>query len=316
EFKKKMAAWPWELYLKDKTMVSFSISAAQSRLWHTGRLQEESLAAIQARLAAYGRQIFLASKKNIANSAEQMIFIRFERDRCQVSLDTSGKLLYQRGFDKYCEDTPLRETLANAILKAAAVERYRIVLDSFCGSGTLGLEAGLIFSGRPCNQNRSFAFENWPAFRAPAFQHLKEKLGLELKKQISPGTRKVYCSDISQKAVRTTTRNLEVMGLKPVLQVSRGDFFKSAAPAVEPGQVLLVLNPPYGIRLGTPEESLKLYGGIGEKIRRDFTGCGYAIIVPGLKFEKILSLAYDQKILFRNGDLPVALLIKHGNVFL
>jgi len=311
EFNKKMAAWPWELYLKDKALVSFSISAAQSRLWHTGRLQEESLAAIQARLAAYGRQIFLASKKDVANGAEQMIFIRLERDRCQVSLDTSGKLLYQRGYDKYCEETPLRETLAGAILKAAGIERYQVLLDPFCGSGTLGLEAGLIFSGRPCNQNRSFAFENWPAFRAVAFQHLKEKLGLELKKQISAGTRKVYCSDISQKAVRTTTRNLEVMGLKPVLQVSRVDFFKLAAPAIDPGRVLLVLNPPYGIRLGSQEESLKLYGGIGEKIRRDFAGCGYAVIVPGLKFEKKFSLAYDKKILFRNGDLPVALLIKY-----
>jgi putative N6-adenine-specific DNA methylase len=310
EFSSKMASCPWELYLKDKALVAFAISTGRSRLWHSGRLQEEGLAAIRARLAAYGRQIFLAPKKAAAgNGSEQTIFIRLDRDRCQVSLDSSGELLYRRGYDKYSVEAPLRETLACAILKTAAIGRYQVLLDPFCGSGTFGLEAGLIFFGRPCNLNHFFAFQNWPAFKPDAFQYLKEKLALELKKQIPAGIKNIYCSDISPKAVRTARRNLEVMGLESLLEVTRGDFFQLPRPAVDPASVLLVLNPPYGTRLGSQEDSIKLYRRIGAKIRADFSGCGYAIIVPGLELEKVLSLTYDKKILFRNGGIPVSLLI-------
>jgi putative N6-adenine-specific DNA methylase len=310
EFKEKMAACPWELYLMDKATVTFAISAGRSRLWHSGRLEAESLAAIQARLAMYGRQVFPAAKEDAgAGGREQAVFIRLDRDRCQVSLDCSGELLYRRGYDKYSAEAPLRETLACAILKTAGIDRYRVLLDAFCGSGTFGLEAGLIFSGRPCNLNRHFAFENWPAFRPAAFAHLKEHLAGELKNQLPQAINKIYCSDIAAKAVRTTTRNVEVMGLEAVLQVSHSDFFKLPAPAVDPADVLLVLNPPYGARLGSADESSKLYRRIGAKIRGDFSGCGYAIIVPGLEMEKVLSLPYDKKILFRNGGIPVSLLV-------
>ncbi len=313
EFNGKMTACPWELYLKDKALVAFSISTGSSRLWHSGRLQEESLAAIQARLAIYGRQVFPAPKKDAAgNGKEQAIFIRLDRDRCLVSLDTSGELLYRRGYDKYSNAAPLRETLACAILKAAAIDRYQVLLDPFCGSGTFGLESGMIFSGRPCNLNRSFAFENWPAFHPSAFAHLREQLAIELKNQLPPGIKKIYCSDIASKAVRTTKRNLEVMGLESLLQVNRGDFFQLSRPATDPSGMLLVLNPPYGTRLGSQDDSIKLYRRIGAKIRRDFAGCGYAIIVPGLELEKVLSLPYDKKILFRNGGIPVSLLVKYG----
>jgi putative N6-adenine-specific DNA methylase len=313
ELNSNMSTCPWELYFKDKASVTFNISAGSSRLWHSGRIEEESLAAIQSRLALYGRQIYRAPIKNDAGSGlEQAIFIRLEHDRCQVSMDTSGDLLYRRGYDKYSVEAPLRETLACAILKTASVDRYQVLLDPFCGSGTFGLEAGLIFSGRPCNQDRHFACEDWPAFRPAAFTHLKEQLAAEMKNQLPPGNKKIYCSDIAAKAVRTTARNLEVMGLEALLQVSHNDFFKLPPPATDPAGVLLVMNPPYGTRLGSPDDSSKLYRRIGAKMRGDFAGCAYAIIVPGLEMEKVLSLPYDKKILFRNGGIPVSLLIHHS----
>jgi putative N6-adenine-specific DNA methylase len=316
EFNRKLFGCPWELYLKDKALVTFAISTGSSRLWHSGRLQEESLAAIQARLAIYGRQVFLAPPKNTAgNGMEQTIFIRLDRDRCQVSLDSSGDLLYRRGYDKYSAEAPLRETLACAILKTAAIDRYQVLLDPFCGSGTFGLEAGLIFSGRPCNLNRHFAFENWPSFRTAAFTYLKDQLAAEINSQMPTGVKKIYCSDIAAKAVHTTKRNLEVMGLESMLEVKRGDFFQLPRPVTDPAGILLVLNPPYGARLGQREDSSKLYRRIGAKIRNDFAGCAYAIIVPGLELEKTLSLPYDKKILFRNGGIPVSLLIHFSNKF-
>ena len=313
EFNGKMAAFPWELYLPDQSAIQFTVSAGHSRLWHSGRLEEESLTAIRSRLASFGRKVFSAAKE-IATTVErkQTVFIRLDHDRCLVSLDSSGDLLYRRGYDKFSVEAPLRETLACAILKTAAIEKYRVLLDPFCGSGTFGLEAGLIFTGRPANQDRTFAFASWPAFRPAAFAHLKGELADELKNKTKASEKKIYCLDIAAKAVRTTSRNADVMGLAALLEVRHGDFFKLPRPAGEPASMLLVLNPPYGARLGSPEETIRLYRRIGAKIRDDFTGCGVAIIVPGLELEKVLSLPYDQKILFRNGGIPVSLLIKHS----
>jgi putative N6-adenine-specific DNA methylase len=313
EFRFKLAACPWELHLNDGVRLYFAINTGHSGMWHSGRIEEEALAAMQARLASYGRQAFAAQRRTAANGHEQTVFIRLDQERCLVSLDSSGELLYRRGYDKHSSEAPLRETLACAILKAAAVERYRVVIDPFCGSGTFGLEAGLIFSGRPCNLNRCFAFEDWPSFRPAAFAHLKKRLAADQEGKTIPG-KKVFCSDIAAQAVRTTARNLAVMGLAPWLTVERSDFFKLPPPAtVDPADILLVLNPPYGTRLGTRQDSPDLYRRIGAKIRGDFAGCGYAIIVPGLELEKVLSLPYDEKILFRNGGIPVSLLIRHGN---
>ncbi|MCX6556180.1 MAG: hypothetical protein NTW95_01915, partial [Candidatus Aminicenantes bacterium] len=311
EFRFKMAACPWELHLNEGVRLAFVINAGHSGLWHSGRLEEEALAAIRARLATHGRGVFLAQKKTAPGRGEQeqTVFIRLDRERCLISLDSSGELLYRRGYDKHSSEAPLRETLACAILKTASVERYRVVIDPFCGSGTFGLEAGLIFSGRPCNLNRGFAFEAWPSFRPAAFAHLRRQLASELERKALPG-KKVFCSDIAVPAVRTTARNLAVMDLSPWLSVERNDFFKLPPPAdVDPTDILLVLNPPYGTRLGTPQDSPDLYRRIGARIRRDFAGCGYAIIVPGLELEKVLSLPYDEKILFRNGGIPVSLLV-------
>ena len=312
EFCEKMTASPWELHLKDRTNVSFSISTGRSRLWHKGRLLQETEKAVHNRLAAYGREITFHRSAGETNAAEQAIFVRLDQNQCQVSLDSSGELLYQRGYGKYNEKAPLRESLACCILRAASIDRYQILLDPFCGSGTFSLEAGLIFSGRPCNLHRDFAFQNWPSFRPAAYQHLKEQLASEFKSQAPAGITRIYCSDISEKAVKTTARNLAVTGLESRIEVRQADFFQLLPPAVDPGSVLLVLNPPYGTRLGRHADISGLYRHIGEKIRRDFKGCGYAIIVPGLELEKILSLPHDQKILFRNGGLPVSLLIKQG----
>ena len=176
EFRAKLADFAWELHLADQARVAFSIQAGRSRLWHEGKLAEEAARAIAERLAAYGRRAQFIEKADGDAAGRQTVFLRLDENRCQASLDTSGELLYRRGHGKFTEQAPLRETLACCILHAAGIERYRIVIDPFCGSGTFALEAAAIFSGRPVNGDRSFAFQGWPCFRPARFQHLKDEL--------------------------------------------------------------------------------------------------------------------------------------------
>lgn len=309
EFRARLAAIPWELQLADGARIAFSIHAGRSRLWHEGKLREEAARAIAARLAAYGRQADLSPARESDMAACQRVFVRFDENRCQVSLDSSGELLYKRGLGKLTEGAPLRETLACGVLREAAIERCRVVIDPFCGSGTFALEAGAIFSGRPVNSGRVFAFQDWPSFKPARFQHLREELAREFKEHAPAGPRKIYCSDIDPKAAATAKRNIELAGLAALAEVDQADFFHLHPPACDPAGVLLVMNPPYGARQEHDADIASLYRRIGDKVRRDYAGCGYAIIVPGLEIEKALGLPHEKKIVFHNGGIPVALLI-------
>jgi putative N6-adenine-specific DNA methylase len=309
EFRSRLVAIPWELYLAGAARIAFSIQAGRSRLWHEGKLEEEATRAITERMAAYGLKASFATAADAATTGRQTVFVRVEENRCQVSLDASGELLYRRGRGKFVEEAPLRETLACAILRAAGLERYRILIDPFCGSGTFALEAGAIFSGRPVNLDRAFAFQQWPAFKPARFQHLQGELEKEFRERAPRGARKIYGSDIDPKAVATAGHNVEQAGLALLAEVDQADFFHLHPPVADPADVLLVMNPPYGARQEHGADIAALYRRIGEKVRRDYSGCGHAIIVPGLEIEKALGLPHERKILFRNGGIGVALLI-------
>jgi putative N6-adenine-specific DNA methylase len=312
EFRSKLAALPWELHLADRARVAFSVSAGRSRLWHEGKLEEEAERAIAARLAAYGRRAEFGAAAGPDHEGGQTVFLRLDENRCQASLDSSGPLLYRRGRGKFTEQAPLRETLACGVLRAAGIERYRVVLDPFCGSGTFALEAGAILAGRLVNADRAFAFQGWPSYRPAHFQHLKGELEKTFREKAPTGARKIYCSDLDAGAVTTAAHNVELAGLGSLVEIDQADFFHLHPPAANPADVLLVMNPPYGARQEQGADLAAFYRRIGEKVRRDYASCGHAIIVPGLELEKALGLPHEQKILFHNGGISVALLIKHS----
>lgn len=312
EFRSRMATLPWELHVADRTRVRFAVSAARSRLWHEGKLEQEAAQAVAGRLAAYGRRAAFAQAAENGAEPIQQIFIRVADNRCQISLDASGELLYRRGRNKLTEGAPLRETLACAILRSAGLRRYRVVVDPFCGSGTFALEAGTIFLGRPVNKDRAFAFQRWPAHKPARFQHCREELERSLPKMAPAGPHRIYCSDVDPKAVDTARANVKASGLDRLAETDPADFFHVHPPAGKPADTLLVMNPPYGGRQEHGADIASLYRRIGDKVRRDYAGCGYAIIVPGLENEKALGLPHEKKILFHNGGIPVALLIHNA----
>lgn len=311
-FRARLAGCPWELHLPDRARVRFTVSSARSRLWHEGRLEQEATQAIAGRLAAYGREAVFSGTGDAGAGPGQQVFIRLEENRCLVSLDTSGELLYRRGRSKFVGAAPLRETLACAILREAGIERCGVLLDPFCGSGTFALEAGAIFCGRPVNAGRVFAFQGWPAYKPARFRHLQEELAERFRANAPTGTRRIYCSDIDPRAVETARRNVEAAGLAAIVEADPADFFRLHPPAADPARVLLVMNPPYGERQPAGSDPHAFYRRIGDKLRRDFAGCGWAIIVPGLENEKALGLPHEKKILFHNGGISVALLIHNA----
>lgn len=303
EFREAMAALPWELYCSPGMTVAFTVTSHASALYHTGRLTEECRAGVSRRLAAFG----IAPEFSDAHPAAgiQSVFMRLDHDRCHLSLDTSGDLLYRRGYKRQVTEAPLRETAAAQLLMAARFSEYDELIDPMCGSGTFTLEAASMTAGRLPGEGRSFPFLEWPSFREPAYRYLKRILS----ERPAAGCPQLFrASDRDPQALAATRANLDDAGLADRVLLEQRDIL-SEPPIPGDGTCLLTLNPPFGHRLNRGD-SEGLYRSLGRLIRERYSACGYVIIVPGLELEKILSLTYDRKILFRHGGIGVAAIIR------
>jgi len=300
----KVAEMPWELHITPGTFPSVSASASHSRLYHTGRIEQECRASIAERLeSVFGGTIDAES----AETNGQTVYVRLEDDRCTVSLDCTGDPLYRRGFRTFVERAPLRETIASMMLRFADVGKYNVLCDPMCGSGVIPIEGALMSRGIIPGSRRTFAFEKWPGHSEKGFAYVKRVMT----EHSHAFPLEIHASDIDGGAVETARKNFAQAGFDDI-KVCERNFFDLMPEDCGAGRILFVMNPPYGERLDTQGNTARFYREIGQKIDKDFPKCGFAIIVPGEENAKHFALRYDRRILFMNGGIPVALLVRDG----
>jgi len=302
ELERSIRSFPWELYISTGAVIEYSISAAKSMIYHTGKLQEIFSSGINERLSSQG--VIIRDDDPLYS---QTIFIRNQKDHCTVSLDASGKFLYKRGIGKNISRATLRETTAALMLLEADISAYRQILDPMCGSGTFSLEAASILTKTPPAAEREFPFMNWPSFKGSTFRFIKNTA---LKKTIPQENieQKIFTSDIDPRVVEIAKSNIPEQ-FKRILKPEVTDFFSLSGDMAKNKKTLIVLNPPYGKRIEEDKDK-SIYREIGIKIRKDFKYCGYAVIVPGHEKENILGLDYGRKIPFMNGGIRAAVIFK------
>ena len=301
---KDIAAFPWELYIPYGTQIMFRSSSRKSKIYHTGKLEGIFSRGINSRLKDYEHSYDVADESTPRTCT---LHLRNDKDICYVSFDASGEFLYKRGHRSFVNRAPLRESTAALILLEANVEMYSRIIDPMCGSGTFSIEAAGILTGAAASPDRDFPFFDWPGFKENNFNYIRNEC---MAATVSPEKfdREIVTSDIDVKSLAAARSNCEEIYpgiLDPVCK----DFFKIEIPQHNNGKTLLLLNPPYGRRMGGGEV-ISLYSKIGEKIRKDFKGCGFAIIAPGLEAEKALALVYHRKIPFMNGGIRSAVLFR------
>jgi putative N6-adenine-specific DNA methylase len=232
------------------------------------------------------------------------------KDQLLLSLDSSGAPLYLRGLKTQGGRAPLRETLGSAILMAAGYKPGMVLLDPMTGTGTFAMEAALMAAGRPPGWHRDFSFQSWPAFQPGRWRHLRR---LAEERFVSKPDRPLVLSmDLDGTGCRMLAERLHAGGLKPWVEVVEGDFFKLTFREVErhlgpvsPG--LIVLNPPYGLRLEDPRACIEIYRNIGHHLTRYFRGWRLALILP----PQIPPEGFPVKgsvLRFSHGSLPMKLL--------
>ena len=221
-----------------------------------------------------------------------------------VSLDSSGESLHKRGWRVATTEAPISEALAAGMLLMAGWNGQSDLYDPMCGSGTIAIEAALIALNIPPGLFRKhFAFENWQDFNQDLFDTLLSDDSDERE-----FNHKIYASDAGYYAIQAATKNVRSAGLQKYIELKqiRLEEIRNQQSAVSHQQTegaLVVINPPYGERLGQDKNIMDLYANIGTALKHQFTGATAWIISANEEALKCIGLKPSQKIHLLNGEL-------------
>lgn len=211
---------------------------------------------------------WVAAVKGARRGAGLAVQLRLDGNACTVSIDTSGELLYLRGYRQEIGRAPLRETLASGFLRLAKWAPAEPLWDVMCGSGTIVIEAAERARGLAPGRNRRFAFQQFRDHDAARFAALPRQAGAV--------PSRILGSDLNAGALGTARRNARRAGVLEHLTLERLDATK--LPPREGGG-LVVANLPYGKRVGERSELAALYRGLGQALRRAARGRRFAFLL-------------------------------------
>ncbi len=299
ELHHKAARTAWEEFLTPGCEVSIRATCRKSILMHTGGVAERIVNGISDRLGRPSKPITTDEENKSARP--NFIVVRIVDDRCQISLDTSGALLHFRGYRQATAKAPLRETLAAAMILSSGWTPDRSLLDPFCGSGTIPIEAALIARQIAPGRRRSFAFLGWPQFDRAAWDAL---LAQADDAAIDHVPASIQGSDRDAGAIEASRSNAERAGV-----LSDIEFSQRTMSAIEPiGVGDVITNPPYGQRVGgagAQSDVRNLYAQFGKVLRAKCLGWRVAMLSSDVHWEYGTGLKFQPIARFNNGGIKV-----------
>jgi 23S rRNA G2445 N2-methylase RlmL len=231
-----------------------------------------------------------------------VVHLYWKGERCIVYLDTSGEPLSRRGYRKLSLAAPMQETLAAAVVLSTGWSGSGNFINPLCGSGTLAVEAALVGLNRAPGMLRSnFGFmhlksfdrSRWNALREQARQHQRASLA-----------GRIIATDIESSAIEAARKNAAFAGVEQAIEFGVCDFRETPLP----GSGLIVMNPPYGERMGDTAGLAELYRGIGDFFKQKCTGYGAYVFTGSPPLAKKVSLKPSRSLVFFNSGIECRLL--------
>lgn len=298
----------WELHLDPESTLTVNFVSTQSNITHTlfGAQKVKDAIVDQFR-----------DKYDVRPSVERdrpdvVINVYLYRDMATISLDLSGESLHKRGYRLSTGSAPVKENLAAAILIRAgwpAIAREGgTLLDPMCGSGTFLTEGAMIACDiAPGLEREYFGFFGWKQHDETIWKTLME----EADDRAAEGINHlpiIVGYDADPEAIKVSFENIERAGFLGSIHVEKRELSTFApAPNMKPG--LVVVNPPYGERLGEIEELAPLYTSLGDRLKAGFAGWKAAVITSNPELGKEMGLRAKKFYALFNGALPCKLLL-------
>ncbi|MBW6396297.1 class I SAM-dependent RNA methyltransferase [Roseomonas sp. HJA6] len=271
---------PWASVLRPDIPFRVEASCSASRIYHSGAAAERIATAIRETLGAPS-----------ADDAEVTVMARIDHDICTISIDTSGEPLHKRGYKEAVNAAPMRETMASLFLRQCGYDGNEPVLDPMCGSGTFVIEAAEIAARLNPGRARHFAFEKLATFDAEAWETMRA-----VRSGRTPPAR-FQGSDRDAGAIAMSLANAERAGVADITEFRRCAISDIVPPEGPPG--LVIVNPPYGTRLGDRPKLMPLYQALGRVLMERFHGWRVGIIATDAR------LAHATGLPFLPTDAPV-----------
>jgi 23S rRNA (guanine2445-N2)-methyltransferase / 23S rRNA (guanine2069-N7)-methyltransferase len=230
------------------------------------------------------------------------IRIHLHHQNVKVYLDFSGPSLHERGYRKRTGEAPLKENLAAGLLHLSGWAKNPVlpVYDPFCGSGTLLIEAALIASKTAPGLFRThYGFLAWRGHQRSTYDRVRDQLE-EIRIKDFSDLPKIFGSDVDPSVLDIAFENIERAGFSSWIHLESKDF--SETKANQP-KGLILMNPPYGVRIGSEENLHGLYQMIGSTLKHRFSGWSAGIISSQLSFFHAVSLKPRKKHKIHNGAI-------------
>jgi putative N6-adenine-specific DNA methylase len=293
----------WDRFVAPGAAVALRVTSRKSRLYHAGAIAERIARVLTERLSA---RVDAAKDDDDADAADaQLVVVRFIRDVCTVSIDSSGVLLHQRGYRQAIGRAPLRETIAAAMLLASGWRGTTALLDPLCGSGTIAIEAALLARriapglASPDRAPRAFAFQAWPGYDRAVFGDIVAAA----RARILPAAGvPIVAADRNAGAMAAAASNAQRAGVDGDIE-----FVQRPLSALEPpaGPGHLVTNPPYGVRVGERNELAPLYTALGRVATERLGGWPVVLLAAEPRHAAATGLPLRELFATRNGGIAV-----------
>jgi 23S rRNA G2445 N2-methylase RlmL len=230
------------------------------------------------------------------------VHLRLSRNLASIGIDAAGESLHVRGYRAQAGVAPLRETLAAGMLGLLGWDGSAPLLDPFCGSGTLPIEAALIAGRRdPGLLGRRYGFERWPGHKAERLEGLLD----QAEARVQPPGVTIRGYDSAAGAVALARANVERAQVQKRVVINRGDAQRLRPTEDGPG--LVIGNPPYGERMGDATSLISLYEALGQLLRESFAGWRVGMLLADERHHQALGLDTKRSWRLRQGPLDVTL---------
>ena len=224
------------------------------------------------------------------------INVRLFKNEATISLDSSGESLHKRGYRVATGPAPMNEVLAASLVLLSGWDGKTNFIDPMCGSGTIPIEAALFARNIPPGYFREdYSFKKWNDFDI----ELWDQIVNEAKEQIRDIDIQIIGSDWSGRILETAKENVKSAGLKDTVKLKM-NFIDDSEPPQSPG--FLVTNPPYGERIKI-NDIKSLYKGIGDALKKDYSGYTAWLISSNLEALKFVGLRPSRNITVYSGKL-------------
>ena len=234
-----------------------------------------------------------------------VINLYWKNNKAWIYINTSGTKLADRGYRKIPLEAPMQETLASSVLLASEYTGKTHFINPMCGSGTLAIEAALIALNKAPGLLRSnYGFKHLKDFDNNHWQDLrKETLAVAAKKIDF----RIIATDISDRAVNAAIRNAKTAGVSHLIEFKVSDFADTPIPA-DANKGVVLLNPEYGIRMGSTSKLAETYQRIGDFFKEKCSGYTGYIFTGNIALSRKVGLQPKKLLPFYNGDIECRLM--------